>query len=134
MVWLQKRRRSAGRWQPMLAVLAVAAASALAGCKTTTTVTSTSDSAHTSGASAEGDPPRRAAVRLQLAGGYYQKGQVDVAIKEATEATRIYPRFSSAFGLLGVIYMVLGEKEKAVDKFLRALQEDSSDPELNSNY
>ena len=134
MVWLQKRRRSAGRWQPMLAVLAVAAASALAGCKTTTTVTSTSDSAHTSGASAEGDPHRRAAVRLQLAGGYYQKGQVDVAIKEATEATRIDPGLSSAFGLLGLIYMDLGQNDQADDNFRRALQVDSNDPELNNNY
>src|SRR5260370_38654411 len=117
MVWPQKRRRSAGRWQPMLAVLAVAAASTLAGCKTTTTVTSTSDSAHTSGASAEGDPHRRAAGRLPLAGGYYQKGQADVAIKEATEATRTDPRLCARLRLLGLIYMELGRNDQAEHTF-----------------
>jgi type IV pilus assembly protein PilF len=106
----------------------------LGGCKTTTTVTSTSDTANASGASAEGDPHRRAEVRLQLAAGYYQKGQADVAIKEATDAARIDPNLGSAYGLLGLIYMDTGQDAQAEENFRRALQLDSNDPELNNNF
>jgi hypothetical protein len=64
-----------------LGALALASAALLSSCKTTTTVTTSSEAAQTSGSNAERDPRRRAAVRLQLAGGYYQKGQLDIAIK-----------------------------------------------------
>jgi type IV pilus assembly protein PilF len=117
-----------------LAALVLAGAAALDGCKTTTTVTTTSDTNRASGASAEGDPHRRAAVRLQLAAGYYQKGQVDVAIKEATEASRIDPDLASAFGLLGLIYMDLQQNDQAEGNFRRALQLDADNPELNNDF
>jgi type IV pilus assembly protein PilF len=117
-----------------LAAIALAAAVALGGCKTTTTVTTSSDTAQTSGSSAEGDPHRRAAVRLQLAAGYYQKGQLDVAIKEATEATSIDPGLAAAYGLLGLIHMDLQQDAQAESDFRRALLLDGSDPELNNNF
>jgi len=129
-------RRAAGclRPQPAALALALAAALTLAACKTTTTVTNSSDSSQTSGAKAEGDPHKRAAVRLQLASGYYQKGQLDVAIKEATEATQIDPALAPAFGLLGLIYMDLAQNPQAEDNFRRSLQIDPADPELNNNF
>jgi type IV pilus assembly protein PilF len=114
--------------------LALAASVTLAGCKTTTTVTTTSDSSQTSATKGEGDPHRRAAVRLQLASGYYQKGQLDVAIREATEATQIDPALAPAFGLLGLIYMDLAQNPQAEDNFRRSLQIDPADPELNNNF
>lgn len=117
-----------------LAVLLLAGALALSACKTTTTVTSTSDTAETAGAKPESDPHRRAEVRLQLATGYYQKGQVEVAIKEATHAIQIDPDLASAYGLLGLIYMDLAQNPQAEDNFRRALQIDPSDPQLNNNF
>lgn len=115
-------------------MLVLAAAAALASCKTTTTVTTTSDTAQTSGASAEGDPHRRAEVRLQLAAGYYQKGQLDVALKEATEAAQLDSSLAGAFSLLGLIYMDLQQNTQAEDNFQRALQLDPKDPGLNNDY
>ena len=126
------RLGASGRSQ--LAVLALAAAAALAGCRTTTTTTTSSDTAQTSGASAEGDPHRRAAVRLQLAAGYYQKGQVDVALREATEATQIDPSLAAAYGLLGLIHMDLQQNDQAESSFRHALMLDGNDPELNNNF
>jgi type IV pilus assembly protein PilF len=123
-----------GRWSLGLAALALACAAALGGCKTTTTVTQTSDPGQTSGASNEGDPHRRAAVRLQLAAGYYQKGQLDVAIKEATDATQIDPNLAAAFGLLGLIHMDLQQNPQAESNFRHALELDPKDPELNNNF
>ena len=118
---------------PLLAVLIMAGAALLSSCKTTTTVTSAPE-AQASAAKAEGDPHKRATVRLQLAAGYYQKGQVDVAIKEATEATQIDPGLAAAFGLLGLIYMDLDQKAKAETNFRRSLELDPKDPELNNNF
>jgi len=129
---LVMRSRATGGWVPTVAALVLAVA--LAGCKTTTTVTTTSDASQASGASAEGDPHRRAAVRLQLAGGYYQKGQVEVAIREATEATHLDPNLASAYSLLGLIYMDLQQNAQAEDNFRRALQLSPKDPELNNNF
>jgi type IV pilus assembly protein PilF len=128
------RSCATGRGPLRLAAFVLAAAAALGGCRTTTTVTATSDSAQTSAATAEGDPHRRAAVRLQLAGGYYQKGQLEVAIKEATEAPRLDPNLASAFSLLGLIYMDLQQNAQAEDNFRHALQLDPKDPELNNNF
>ncbi|HEX4584072.1 MAG TPA: type IV pilus biogenesis/stability protein PilW [Burkholderiaceae bacterium] len=128
------RSFAARRWRTLLGVFALAGVATLAGCKTTTTVTTTSDTANASGSSNEGDPHRRAAVRLQLAAGYYQKGQVEVAIKEATEATQIDPNLASAYGLLGLIYMDLGQDAQAEGNFRHALQVNPNDPELNNNF
>jgi type IV pilus assembly protein PilF len=119
-------------WAPKLAAFVLAAA--LAGCKTTTTVTTTSDTAHASGASAEGDPHRRAAVRLQLAAGYYQKGELEVAIREANEASRLDPGLVAAYSLLGLIYMDLQQNSEAEDNFRHALQLNPKDPEVNNNF
>jgi type IV pilus assembly protein PilF len=121
------------RWSVRFAALVVAAA-AVGGCKTTTTVTRSSDTAEVSGASAEGDPHRRAAVRLQLAGGYYQKGQVEIALKEVKEAIALDPGLASAYGLLGLIYMDLQQSDNAEDSFRRAMQLNPRDPDLNNDY
>jgi type IV pilus assembly protein PilF len=121
-------------WGPLFGGLALTVAATLSACKTTTTVTTSSETAQTSGVEAEGDPHRRAAVRLQLAAGYYQKGQLDVAIREATEATKIDPNQAGAFGLLGLIYMDLNQNSQAQANLRHALQLDPNDPELNNNY
>jgi type IV pilus assembly protein PilF len=119
-------------WPVLLAAVAVAAV--LTGCQTTTTVRTTSDTDQSGGAATERDPHRRALVRIQLAAGYYQKGQPEVALNEAKEAVRLDPNLASAFGLLGLIYMDLRQDSEAEDSFRHALQLRPSDPELNNDY
>jgi type IV pilus assembly protein PilF len=121
------------RWSIRFPALVVAAL-ALGGCQTTTTVTTSSDTGQGGGANAEGDPHQRAAVRVQLAAGYYQKGQVEVAIKEAKDAARLDPNLASAYSLLGLIYMDLQENDQADQNFRRALQLNPADPGLNNDY
>jgi type IV pilus assembly protein PilF len=124
---------ASANWLIRLAALALVAAS-LGGCKTTTTVTTTSDTSRASGASAEGDPHRRAAVRLQLAAGYYQKGQLEVALKEAKDATDLDSGNASAYALLGLIYMDLQQDTQAEDSLRHALALTPNDPELNNDF
>jgi type IV pilus assembly protein PilF len=124
---------ASGKWLIRLAALGLVTA-LLGGCKTTTTVTTTSDTSRASGASAEGDPHRRAAVRLQLAAGYYQKGQLEVALKEAKDATDLDSSNASAYALLGLIYMALQQDTQAEDSLRRALALSPNDPELNNDF
>ncbi len=126
------RSRAITGWALRLGAFVLVAA--LAGCKTTTTVTTTSDTSQPSGASAEGDPHKRAQVRLQLAAGYYQKGELEVAIREASEASRLDPGLVSAYSLLGLIYMDLQQNTQAEDSFRHALQLGPKDPEVNNNF
>lgn len=128
------RRRLPSPWRGLLAALALGGTLALTSCKTTTTVTTTSDTSAPAAVGTEGDPHRRAAVRLQLAAGYYQKGQVDVAIKEATDATELDPGLAGAFGLLGLIYMDMDRNDQAEDDFRHALRLDPNNPDLNNNF
>jgi type IV pilus assembly protein PilF len=81
-----------------------------------------------------GDPHRRAAIRLELAASYYQKGQMDVAIKEATDATHLDPSLAQAYGLLGLMYLDLDQNDRAEDNFRRALALAPGDPEVENNY
>jgi len=133
-------KRAKAAWRPSEAArIALAAGVAvgmlcLASCKTTTTYTTASESAQSDAPKVESDPHKRAAVRLQLATGYYQKGQLETAIHEASDAAEIDPGLAAAYGLLGLIYMDLDQKVKAEASFQRALQIDASDPELNNNY
>ena len=120
--------------RPLLAALALGGALALTGCKTTTTVSTVSDTTQTGAANAEADPHKRAAVRLQLAAGYYQKGEADIAIKEAKDAANLDPGLAGAYGLLGLIYMDMDRNDQADDNFRHALRLDPDNPDLNNNY
>jgi type IV pilus assembly protein PilF len=110
----------------------------LAAC-TTTTVTSggevISKSSDRSGARAgEADAKTRARARVELAAGYYRNGQLAVALEEARRATAIDPGFADAYGLLGLIYMEMGERRDADENFQRALKLDPAGSELANNY
>jgi type IV pilus assembly protein PilF len=106
----------------------------LQACKTTTTYSTTADSGQSGQPNVEGDPHRRASARLQLASAYYQKGQMDTAIREANDAARLDPQLAAAYGLLGLIYMDLDQRKQAEANFLKALQIDEKNPDLNNNY
>jgi len=117
-----------------LAAAGLGLALLLPACKTTTTYSTSSDGSQDGAPKQEGDPHKRAAVRLQLASAYYQKGQLETAIREATDATQIDPGLAAAYGLLGLIYMDLDRKKQADSSFIRALELNDKDPELNNNY
>jgi type IV pilus assembly protein PilF len=133
-------RSARAPWRPFggarlaMAIGVAAGLLSLLSCKTTTTYTTASESAQSDAPKVESDPHKRAAVRLQLATGYYQKGQLETAIQEANDAAQIDPGLAAAYGLLGLIYMDLDQKAKAEASFQRALQIDAVDPELNNNY
>ena len=63
--------------------------------------------------------------RTDLAAGYYRNGQLAVALEEVKRATAIDTNYAAAYGLLGLIYMDIGEQSDAEENFQRALKLDA---------
>jgi len=77
---------------------------------------------------------KRADIRMQLAVGYFEQGQLPVALDEIKKAIAADPTYAAAYGMRAVIYMRMGENELANDNFLYALKLEPNNPELNNNY
>jgi type IV pilus assembly protein PilF len=68
------------------------------------------------------DPDRRARLRLELAAGYFARGQSATALEEAKAALAAKPDLPEAYDLLGLIYASLDDAAQAESSFRRALQ------------
>lgn len=120
-----------------LNVLLLLAAALLSACATTTTTTTRvpegpSNSADNRAASGA-DNERRAQVRLELAAGYFARGQYDTALDEIRQALASKPDMASAFNLRGLVYAALGNNELAEESFARAQTLDPNDGDTLHN-
>ncbi len=75
----------------------------------------------------------RARLRLQLATGYYERGQTMVALDETKQALAIDPSFADAYNLRGLIYMQINEPSLAQESFRRALSLSRNNPDVLHN-
>lgn len=85
----------------------------------------------------ESDEPetrRRARLRLELASGYFEQGQTNVALDELKQALVIDPGFADAYNLRGLVYMRLNDATLAEDSFRRALALNPRDADVAHNY
>lgn len=82
----------------------------------------------------ESEQTRRAQIRLELGASYYQQRNYSVAIEELKKALAIQPDYAAAFGMLGLVYMDLGERGQAESSFQNALRVAPTDSEINNNY
>jgi type IV pilus assembly protein PilF len=80
------------------------------------------------------DNQKRARIRLQLAVGYYQQRQMNVALDEIKQALQSDPDFADAYSMAALIHMDLGETRLAEESFARAIQLAPNDPDLSNNY
>ena len=85
-------------------------------------------------ASDQTDADRRAAVRLELAGGYFSRGQYETALDEIKLALVARPDLGAAYNLRGLIYGSMGQNELADESFRRAIQIDARDADAMHNY
>ncbi|TXL61660.1 type IV pilus biogenesis/stability protein PilW [Zeimonas arvi] len=86
------------------------------------------------GSGEESDARRRARIRVELAAGYYQQRNLQVALDELGQALRADPEYPAAYGMLGLVYMDLGDRARADESFQRGLRLAPNDAELNNNY
>jgi type IV pilus assembly protein PilF len=77
---------------------------------------------------------RRARIHMELAGGYFGRGQPNDALDEVNQALAVKPDLPSAYALRGLIYGSLGDIGKADGSFHRALQLAPHDGDTMHNY
>jgi type IV pilus assembly protein PilF len=77
---------------------------------------------------------KRAAIRLQLAIGYYQDAKYDIALDEVKQAIAANPEYADAYGVRALIYTAMGEHALADENYLRALKLAPRNPDLANNY
>ena len=105
--------RTVLRWRRFCLLLGVAGVLVLAGC------TTTGSGGYSSGGTA--DARHRAQTHLELAAGYLEHGQLQIAQNEAQIALQSDPTYADAYDLSGMVYMAQNDHEKARAQFQRAM-------------
>jgi len=82
----------------------------------------------------EATPKDRAALHAELGAGYYERGRMDVAIEELTEAQTLDPTNPRIYNYFGLVYAMLGDNPKAEQNFQRALQLAPEDSDIRHNW
>jgi len=80
------------------------------------------------------DARTRAKAHADLAGAYYELGNLGVALEEARIAIQADPSYAPAYNVLGLVNMELKDNAGADANFRRGLQLAPQDPDLNHNY
>ena len=76
----------------------------------------------------------RARVHAELAAGYFELGNMSVALEEVKEALRADPNYPPAHTVAGLIYGALKQDALAEESFRRSLQGNPNDSYANHNY
>lgn len=105
---------------------------AIAGCATQSA--ESEFKAATSSTGAESDQQARARIHTELASGYYELGNMGVALEEVNEALRVDPNYGPAHNVAGLVYASLKEDRLAQQSFERALRINPLDSDANNNY
>lgn len=83
---------------------------------------------------AESDERMRARIHTELAAGYFELGNMSVALEEANIALRADPNYSPAHNIAALIYASLKEDRLAEQSFQQALRINPSDSDAYNNY
>ena len=82
----------------------------------------------------ESDARRRARIRMELAVGYFEQGQTNVALDELKQVIASDPTFPDAYNLRGLIYMRLNDLRQAEESFRRAVVLNPRDSNAQHNF
>jgi type IV pilus assembly protein PilF len=82
----------------------------------------------------EATPLQRAQIKTDLAAGYYERGQFDVALQVLDEAQTIDPNYPKTYNVYGLVYTMLGETQKAETNFQRGLALAPNDSDIRANW
>jgi type IV pilus assembly protein PilF len=79
------------------------------------------------------DLEKRASVRLELAGGYFSRGQYSTALDEIKLALAAKPDLGAAYNMRGLVYAAMGEERLAEESFERAMTLNPRDADAMHN-
>jgi type IV pilus assembly protein PilF len=77
---------------------------------------------------------RRAEIHAELAGAYYARNQLPIALNEARLAIKDDPKYVTAYNIQALVYMELKEDALAQQSFEQALGIAPNDTEVMNNY
>ncbi|HZQ60128.1 MAG TPA: type IV pilus biogenesis/stability protein PilW [Casimicrobiaceae bacterium] len=126
------------------ALLVIAAAGLLASCGATLQVGPNTQAAASqpaqppqptpSAKTEQISPQQRSLLRTDLAAGYYERGQMAVALEELNEAVKLDPNNGRAYNIYGLVYAMLGENAKAEESFQKGLALAPNDSDIHHNW
>ncbi len=82
----------------------------------------------------ESNARNRARIHTELAGGYFEMGNLGVALESITTALQADPGYHTAHNIAGLVYAALKDNRRAEEHFGRALRLSPADPDTNNNY
>lgn len=82
----------------------------------------------------EAPAPYRAQLHTEIAAGFYERGQMEVALQELAEAVKLDPRNARIYNVYGLVYAMLGQDANAQQNFLKALELAPNDSEIRQNW
>lgn len=106
---------------------------ALAGCASDGTPRAGEPLAEPVTESDEPETRKRARIRTELAGSYFEQGQTTVALDEIKQALAADPNYPQAYNLRGLVYLQMNEPALAEASFRRALQLNPRDGDAMHN-
>ena len=120
----------------LASLLAAAGALALAACasKSPTQTQAPAPEPAPVVKAAEATPQQRAAIKTDLAAGYYERGQFDVSLEELGAARTLDPGYPRIYNIYGLVYAMLGDRAKAEESFRQALALAPNDSEIRANW
>ena len=81
----------------------------------------------------EPEARKRARIRLELALGYFEQGQTNIALDELKQSLAADPAYADAYSLRGLVYMRLNDLRVAEESFRRALSISPRDSNIMQN-
>jgi type IV pilus assembly protein PilF len=82
----------------------------------------------------EAPPAYRAQLHAEIAAGFYERGQMQVAMQELDEAMKLDPTNAKIYNVYGLVYAVLGEDANAQRNFQQAVSLAPNDSEIRQNW
>lgn len=79
------------------------------------------------------DADRRARLHMELASGYFGRGQANTALDEVKKVIAVRPEMPEAYNLRGLIYASMGQPERAEESFQQALKLNPADADSMHN-
>lgn len=76
---------------------------------------------------------QRAEIHTELAAGYYERAQMDIALEELGIAERLDATYPRIYNLYGLVYAAMGELPRAESMFRRAIEIAPNDADARHN-